>query len=84
MAHNMRDIKRRIKSVSSMEHITNAMKLVSSAKLRKAKNIFDRSQENFHFITESIEEVFHNSDDVPVHYLRGNREIKTTDRKSVV
>jgi F-type H+-transporting ATPase subunit gamma len=78
MAHNMRDIKRRIKSVSSMEHITNAMKLVSSAKLRKAKNIFDRSQENFHFITESIEEVFHNSDDVPAHYLRGNREIKTT------
>jgi F-type H+-transporting ATPase subunit gamma len=78
MAHNMRDIKRRIKSVSSMEHITNAMKLVSSAKLRKAKNIFDKSQENFHFITESIEEVFHNSDDVPAHYLKGNREIKTT------
>lgn len=76
--NNMRDIKRRIKSVQSMEHITNAMKLVSAAKLRKAKNIFDKTQANFHFITEAIEEVFHNTEDVPAHYLRGNREIKTT------
>ena len=78
MAGNMRDIKRRIKSSTSMEHITKAMKLVSAAKLRKAKNIFDRTQENFHFVTESIEEIFHNTADVPDRYLEGNREIKTT------
>lgn len=78
MAGNSRDIKRRIKSVSSMEHITNAMKLVSSAKLRKAKAIYEKTQQNFHFITESIEEIFHNTDDVPTHYLRGSREIKKT------
>ncbi|MFA7660793.1 MAG: F0F1 ATP synthase subunit gamma, partial [Anaerovoracaceae bacterium] len=53
----MRDIKRRINSISSMEHITNAMRLVSSAKLRRAKNIFEKSRNNFHYITESIEEV---------------------------
>ena len=76
--NNMRDIKRRIKSSTNMEHITKAMKLVSAAKLRKAKNTFDRTQENFHFVTESIEEIFHNTDDVPDRYLEGNREIKTT------
>ncbi len=75
---NMRDIKRRINSISSMEHITNAMRLVSSAKLRRAKNIFEKSRNNFHYITESIEEVFHNTEGVPQFYLRGSREIKKT------
>lgn len=77
-ANNMRDIKRRIKSVTSTEHITNAMKLVSSAKLRRAKNTFEKTREYFHYVTESIEEIFNNSDDVPIKYLEGNREIKTT------
>ena len=44
-ANNMRDIKRRIKSVKGMEHITNAMKAVSAAKLRRAKTPL-REQEN--------------------------------------
>ncbi|HVI39938.1 MAG TPA: ATP synthase F1 subunit gamma [Anaerovoracaceae bacterium] len=77
-ANNMRDIKRRIRSVSSMEHITNAMKLVSAAKLRRAKNTFEKTREYFHYITESIEEIFNNTSEVPSQYLKGNREIKTT------
>ena len=77
-ANNMRDIKRRIKSVTSMEHITNAMKLVSAAKLRRAKNTFERTREYFHFVTESIEEIFNNTNEVPAQYLKGSREIKTT------
>ena len=74
---NLRDIKRRIKSVNSTEHITNAMKLVSTAKLRKAKSTFERTREYFHYITESIEEIFNSTTDVPEKYLAGNREIKT-------
>jgi len=77
-ASNMRDIKRRIKSVNSMEHITNAMKLVSAAKLRRAKNTFEKTREYFHYVTESIEEIFNNANEVPSHYLKGNREIKNT------
>ncbi|HPO04595.1 MAG TPA: ATP synthase F1 subunit gamma [Bacillota bacterium] len=73
---SMRDIKRRIKSVNGIEHITSAMKLVSSAKLRKAKNIFEKSRRNFHYITEAIEEVFYNTEDVPHLYLKGSRDIK--------
>ena len=34
---NMKDIKRRIKSVGSTRQITKAMELVASSKLRKAK-----------------------------------------------
>jgi F-type H+-transporting ATPase subunit gamma len=77
-ANNMRDIKRRIKSVNSMEHITNAMKLVSAAKLRRAKNTFEKTREYFHFVTESIEEIFNNTSEVPSQYLKGSREIKNT------
>jgi len=34
---NLRDIKRRIKSVKSTQQITKAMKMVSAAKLRRAQ-----------------------------------------------
>lgn len=77
-ANNMRDIKRRIRSVNSMEHITKAMKLVSTAKLRKAKSTFEKTQEYFNYVTESIESIFNNAEQVPDKYLEGNREIKTT------
>jgi F-type H+-transporting ATPase subunit gamma len=71
-ANNIRGIKRRIKSVQSIEHITNAMKLVSSAKLRKAKNIYTKSQEYLHFVTESIEDIIDNAEEMPDKYLKNN------------
>ncbi len=77
-AESMQDIKRRIKSVTSTEHITNAMKLVSAGKLRKAKAIFEKTNENSHYITHTIAEIFNSSQDIPQEYLLGNREIKTT------
>ena len=77
-AESMQDIKRRIKSVTSTEHITNAMKLVSAGKLRKAKAIFERTNENSHYITHTIAEIFQNSQDVPSKYLEGGREVRTT------
>ncbi|NLB24759.1 MAG: ATP synthase F1 subunit gamma [Clostridiales bacterium] len=78
MAQNMRDIKRRIKSVSSVELITSAMKLVSAAKLRRAKATFEKTTEYFHFITDSINEIFNNASEVPHKYLQGSREIEKT------
>jgi F-type H+-transporting ATPase subunit gamma len=74
----MQDIKRRVKSVTNIEHITNAMKLVSASKLRRAKNTFEKTGEYFHFVTECIEDIFNNNADIPIKYLEGNREIKTT------
>ena len=77
-SENMQDIKRRIKSVTSIEHITSAMKLVSTAKLRKAKATFERTIKYFNFIIESIESVFNDAGEVPEKYLPGSREIKKT------
>ena len=78
MAVSMQDVKRRMRSVTSMEHITNAMKLVSAAKLRRAKATFEKSNEQFHFITQSIAEIFNNTTSIPERYLEGTREIKNT------
>ncbi|HKM28277.1 MAG TPA: ATP synthase F1 subunit gamma [Anaerovoracaceae bacterium] len=78
MAQQMQDIKRRMKSIGSTEHITNAMRLVSSAKFRKAKENFDKKSEYFHFVTDSIGDIFHNADEVPEEYLLGSRPIKTS------
>lgn len=78
MSANMQDIKRRIKSVTSTRQITNAMKLVSASKLRKAKSTFEKTTKYFSYITNSIEEIFNNTSEVPEKYLSGNREIKRT------
>ncbi|MDR1953566.1 MAG: ATP synthase F1 subunit gamma [Clostridiales Family XIII bacterium] len=74
----MQDIKRRVRSVTSIEHITSAMKLVSAAKLRRAKTTFENTREYFHYVTESIEDIFNNVNDVPTKYLKSDREITTT------
>lgn len=42
MAESIQDIQRRIRSVESTSHITNAMRLISGAKFRKTKARFDR------------------------------------------
>lgn len=54
MAESMQDIKRRIRSITSTEHITNAMKLVASAKFRKSKLTFDKTNEYLGYVTSAI------------------------------
>ncbi|MBQ2747493.1 MAG: ATP synthase F1 subunit gamma [Firmicutes bacterium] len=77
-SNNMSDIKRRIKSINSTEHITNAMKLVSAAKLRKAKNTFDRTNQYSRYIIESITDILNDTTDIPQKYLEGNRDTEKT------
>ncbi len=77
-AESMQDIKRRIRSVSSTERITNAMKLVSAGKLRKAKAVFEKTNENSHYITHAIEDLFTNSDEIPKKYLEGGNDSDVT------
>lgn len=75
---SMADIRRRIKSVNSTEHITNAMKLVSAAKLRRAKNTFEKTRDYFHYVTGSIADIFYDGNEVPEKYLEGSREVVNT------
>ena len=71
---SMQDIKRRIKSVSSTERITNSMKLISAGKLRKARKLFEETHENSLFITNAINELFQSSIDIPTKYLENDRK----------
>lgn len=75
---SMRDIKRRIKSVSSTERITNSMKLISAGKLRRARRLYEETHENSRFITNTISELFRSSEDVPEKYLDDSRKQERT------
>jgi F-type H+-transporting ATPase subunit gamma len=75
-AGNIQDIKKRVKSITGIEHITNAMKLVSVAKLRRARSTLDATRANFHFVTESVEDIFQNADEIPTKYLRADKDAK--------
>lgn len=78
MAEQMQDIKRRIKSVGSTERITNAMKLVSASKLRKAKNSFEHSKTFMGKVFDSMAAALGEVEDVPMEFVLGGREIKNT------
>lgn len=52
-----RDIKRRIKSVSSTRQITKAMELVSTAKLKRAKDRMDVTKPYFEKVIETVQSI---------------------------
>lgn len=54
MADSMRDIKGRIKSVTSTKQITHAMQLVASAKLRKTREKADQRRAYTKYIIETM------------------------------
>ena len=78
MAEQIQGIKRRMRSIGSTERITNAMKLVSASKLRKAKSVYEHSRSYLGRILESIEEVFDAQDKIPKEYLVGTRSISNS------
>ncbi len=80
---SLKDIKRKIKSVKGTQKTTHAMKLVSSAKLKRAEELAKRSKMYAQKITEMIEEIAlqiakHNdvSDNI---YFRNVENPKTVD-----
>jgi F-type H+-transporting ATPase subunit gamma len=54
---SLKDIKRKIKSVKGTQKTTHAMKLVSSAKLKRAEELAKRSKMYAQKITEMIDEI---------------------------
>lgn len=77
-AESLQDIKRRIKSITSTKHVTNAMKLVSSAKLRVAKNKFESTNENLIYVAKHIAALFNFAENVPEMYITENAEATKT------
>ncbi len=54
---NMKDIKRRIRSVESTMQITKAMELVASSKLRRAKERVEQARPYFYALQETVSRV---------------------------
>ena len=55
---SMRDIKRRRNSVASTQQITKAMKLVSTAKLKKAKVCVEEGRPYFEKMQEKLQRLY--------------------------
>ena len=75
-ASNMKDIKRRIKSIESTMQITKAMQLVASSKLRKAKERADNARLFFDTLYETMCEIAKNAPEFSSVYTK-KREIRT-------
>jgi len=73
----MQDIKRRIKSVDSTKQITKAMELVSSAKLRRARQRVEENRPYFEKIEEAIQGILPHTKELQNPYI-DQREVKKT------
>lgn len=71
----MKAIKTRIASVNSTKQITNAMHLVASSKLRRAKQAAEESSAYFNTLYETIVEISMNTKGVNSEFLK-SRELK--------
>lgn len=66
---NARDIKNRINSVRNTQKITNAMYLISSTKLRKAKAELEKTRPYFTVIEQEIKRIFQSKKRVESKYF---------------
>lgn len=64
-----KEIKNRIESVKDTKKITNAMYLIASTKLRKAKNSLERTRPYFEALQGEIKRIFRTAGDVDNRYF---------------
>ena len=64
-----KEIKNRIKSVKDTQKITNAMYLIASTKLRKAKSELDKTRPYFNNLQGEIKRIFRTSEDIENKYF---------------
>lgn len=72
-----RDIKRKIKSINSTMQITKAMELVSTAKLKRAKDRLELTKPYFETVYGTIQELLRSEKNLKHEYLT-QREVKKT------
>ena len=63
------EIKARIKSIKDTQKITNAMYLIASMKMRKAKRELDQTRPFFDMVSTEIKRVFRTTEDVESRYF---------------
>ena len=67
---SMRDIKRRKSSVQSTQQITKAMKLVSTVKLQRARNVADASKSYFDYMYDTVRSILGRAGSINHRYLQ--------------
>lgn len=77
MAQSTKEIKRRIRGVSSTKQITKAMELVSSSKLKRARKSLEQSRPYYNTVLANIQDILNFEKNLK-HPLLDNREIKTS------
>lgn len=77
LAETTRDIRRRIRGISSTKQITKAMELVSSAKLRRARERLDKSRPYYETVLSNIQDVLATTGNMK-HPLLDKREVKSS------
>lgn len=77
MAKSTKEIKARIKGISSTKQITKAMELVSTSKLKRARVKLEKSRPYYNIILENIQDILGLEKDLK-HPLLDKREIKNS------
>ena len=67
---SIREIQGRIKSIEDTKKITNAMYLISSTKLRKARKDQESTSPYFSTVRQMIGRIFHDLPDLESRYVR--------------
>lgn len=77
----IKEIRTRMKSVEQTLKITNAMYLISSSKLRKARQMLSDVQPYFQKITETISDILHHSPEIEHCFFDKRPHKKGAERK---
>lgn len=78
---NTREIKNRIHSIQDTQKITNAMYLISSNKLRKAKKSLDATRPYFSTLETSIAHMLRHTPDVDSKYFARGDELGASQKR---
>lgn len=74
---NEREIKNRIKSINDTLKITNAMYLISSSKLKKAKKMLEDTEPYFYTLQNEMTRILRHLPDVEDKYFRTTNGVKS-------
>ncbi len=78
---NMTEIRSRMKSIQETMKITNAMYLISSTKLRKAREKLDATAPYFELLQSTIKDILFHSPDINHTFFDQRKKVKPEDKK---
>lgn len=75
---NTKEIQKRMKSIQDTMKITSAMYMISSAKLRSAKQKLENTEPYFYALQSAISRLLRHIPDAKSRYLTSTRRFRTT------